>query len=67
MNRTVSVGKIQNSEPVFPVNLKNIVVDSNGMEHEPHLLHTFQTNMCQFSNSGVPAHEDYLFIMSIMK
>ncbi len=41
---------------------KNIVMDSNGMEHEPQLLHTFQTNMCQFSNSGIPAHEDYEFI-----
>ena len=39
--------------------LKNIVKDSNGMEHEPQFLHTFDTNMCQFADSGVPVHENF--------
>lgn len=39
--------------------LKNIVNDSNGMEHEPQFLHNFDTNMCQFADSGVPVHEDF--------
>jgi hypothetical protein len=41
---------------------KNIVVDSNGMEHEPQLLHTFDTNMCKFADSGIPVHEDFSHI-----
>jgi len=38
---------------------KNIVPDSNGMEHEPQFLHLFESNICEHSDSGVPAHEDF--------
>ena len=37
--------------------LKNFVRDSNGMEHEPQFHQTWIENMCQHSESGIPAHE----------
>lgn len=41
---------------------KCIVTDSNGMGHEPQFLQTWKTNMCEHSNSGAPAHEDFDYI-----
>lgn len=38
---------------------KQIVNDSNGMEHEPSNLQTWKTNLCEYSGFGVPAHKDY--------
>ena len=38
---------------------KNMVNDSNGMKHEPQFLETFQTNNCEFSDSGIPVHENF--------
>ena len=41
---------------------KNIVDDSNGMEDEPSLLETFQSNLCEHSDKGISAHKDFDFI-----
>lgn len=37
-------------------------MDSNGMEGEPHLLQTWETNFCEYSNLGVPVHEEFQHI-----
>jgi len=41
---------------------KCFILDSNGMEHEPQYLQTWETNLCQYSGSGVSAHENYQHI-----
>ena len=38
---------------------KNFIKDSNGMEHEPQYLQTWDSNECKNSEYGVPAHKDY--------
>jgi len=38
---------------------KSFIKDSNGMEHEPQYLQTWDENNCEHSEFGVPAHVDY--------
>lgn len=38
---------------------KNFEKDSNGMEEEPYHLQTWDTNMCKYSDSGIPVHKDF--------
>lgn len=38
---------------------KDFRVDSNGMDHEPQFLQTWNDNNCQHSESGIPVHEDF--------
>lgn len=38
---------------------KNLVPDSNGIEHEPQFLQTWQTNNCEHSDLGAPVHKDF--------
>jgi hypothetical protein len=40
-------------------NKKNIVKDSNGMESEPQFLQKWDTNLCKYSELGVPVHENF--------
>lgn len=38
---------------------KSFVKDSNGMEHEPQFLETWDSNNCIHSESGSPVHEKF--------
>jgi len=38
---------------------KCFIINSNGMEHEPQFLQTWQENTCKHLESGVPVHENY--------
>ena len=38
---------------------KNMVADSNGMEHEPQFCQTWETNNCKHSDMGAPVHKDF--------
>jgi hypothetical protein len=38
---------------------KNIIKDSNGMEHEPQFLQTWDMNYCNHSESGIAAHQNF--------
>lgn len=38
---------------------KSFIKDSNGMEHEPQYLQTWDENTCKHSGYGVPVHEDF--------
>lgn len=41
---------------------KKIVKDSNGMEHEPQFLQSWEVNNCKHSESGIPVHKDIEYI-----
>ena len=42
---------------------QRFVIDSNGMEHEPQLLQTWVSNMCDYADNGTPVHENYEHII----
>ena len=38
---------------------KDLIIYSNGMEHEPDKLETWNSNNCNHCESGIPVHVDF--------